>query len=200
MTESNIKLGGITEFEAFIKAFKEKDMTKDKKFTARLLNNIRKNRDETSIILGLSSYLESCINSVVQARAANLQSPVLSEWSKNLNIPINQKIKILRFMNLISETSYEDLVNLFKVRNIIAHRNLTSTKRDDVFKFIDISKLAKNTRPKNQKDEYKIKMMLFVILIGRYSFNLEMMYNIISKLPPNSSLRSLKLLRDVGGR
>ena len=200
MTESNIKLGGITEFEAFIKAFKEKDMTKDKKFTARLLNNIRKNRDETSMILGLSSYLESCINSVVQARAANLQSPVLSEWSKNLNIPINQKIKILRFMNLISETSYEDLVNLFKVRNIIAHRNLTSTKRDDVFKFIDISKLAKNTRPKNQKDEYKIKMMLFVILIGRYSFNLEMMYNIISKLPPNSSLRSLKLLRDVGGR
>jgi hypothetical protein len=200
MTESNIKLEWITEFEAFIKAFKEKDMTKDKKFTARLLNNIRKNRDETSMILGLSSYLESCINSVVQARAANLQSPVLSEWSKNLNIPINQKIKILRFMNLISETSYEDLVNLFKVRNIIAHRNLTSTKRDDVFKFIDISKLAKNTRPKNQKDEYKIKMMLFVILIGRYSFNLEMMYNIISKLPPNSSLRSLKLLRDVGGR
>ena len=153
MTESNIKLGGITEFEAFIKAFKEKDMTKDKKFTASLLNNIRKNRDETSMILGLSSYLESCINSVVQARAANLQSPVLSEWSKNLNIPINQKIKILRFMNLISETSYEDLVNLFKVRNIIAHRNLTSTKRDDVFKFIDISKLAKNTRPKNQKDD-----------------------------------------------
>lgn len=200
MTESNIKLGGITEFEAFIKAFKEKDMTKDKKFTARLLNNIRKNRDETSMILGLSSYLESCINSVVQARAANLQSPVLSEWSKNLNIPINQKIKILRFMNLISETSYEDLVNLFKVRNIIAHRNLTSTKRDDVFKFIDISKLAKNTRPKNQKDEYKIKMMLFVILIGRYSFNLEMMYNIISKLPPNSSLLNLKSLRNVGGR
>ena len=200
MTESNIKLGGITEFEAFIKAFEEKDMAKDKKFTASLLNNIRKNRDETSMILGLSSYLESCINSVVQARAANLQSPVLSEWSKNLNIPINQKIKILRFMNLISETSYEDLVNLFKVRNIIAHRNLTSTKRDDVFKFIDISKLAKNTRPKNQKDEYKIKMMLFVILIGRYSFNLEMMYNIISKLPPNSSLLNLKSLRNVGGR
>ena len=200
MTESNIKLGGITEFEAFIKAFEEKDMAKDKKFTASLLNNIRKNRDETSMILGLSSYLESCINSVVQARAANLQSPVLSKWSKNLNIPINQKIKILRFMNLISETSYEDLVNLFKVRNIIAHRNLTSTKRDDVFKFIDISKLAKNTRPKNQKDEYKIKMMLFVILIGRYSFNLEMMYNIISKLPPNSSLLNLKSLRNVGGR
>ena len=189
-----------SEFNSVIETLNEKDMNKDKEFTKSLIENIRKNKDETAMILGLSSYLESCINAVIEARAINLDSKALLTWSKNLYVPINQKIKFLRFMNLISEIGYEDLTNLFKVRNIIAHRNQASKHKEDLFQSIDISKLAKNTKYKGTEEANRVKMMLFVILVGRYSFNFEFMSEVLSKSPPNAETSVLAQFREVGGR
>jgi hypothetical protein len=73
-----------------------------------------------SVILSCAS-LEFSINDLVEIQIKKLPSPILKEWSNNPNVPINAKIKALRFANIISEELYKNLSTLFKIRNKFAH-------------------------------------------------------------------------------
>ena len=69
-----------------------------------------------------SNSLELIINGLVKLKAEKLPSIKIDDWLKNTYISISNKIRLLRFADLIDESFYKTLDILFKIRNDFAHK------------------------------------------------------------------------------
>ena len=153
------------------------DMDVDYKLSTETFGReMEKNKNEILYILSLSSLLESQINSVVKIKATELGSRNLIVWTENQNVPIIQKLRILRFLEIIDEDEYKQIVELFKVRNEIAHRDLRKGGQDP-FRFINVD----NLKIKNPEEKKTAKLFKFAYTISTFNYRLELAYKIISK-------------------
>jgi hypothetical protein len=174
----------IADIEIWEKALKEMDATEAEKPMNKLIDRIQSNKDKISHILGLSAYLEGCINSVIEAKAISLNSNDLIRWSKNLNITTGQKLRVLRFLNLIDEKDYAKMRMIFKVRNGVAHKNLLKENKEDNFRFIPLSnKLIKHLKLDTDEKKQSVKLLLYSMDVARQGWKLELLHKVITKSP-----------------
>ncbi len=177
-----MKFKAIADFKVWDIALKEMDEAELEKPMDKLMDKIRTQSNETSIILGMSSYIEGLINTIIDAKIVNLKSALLINWSKDISIPISDKLRVLRFLDLVSEEEYKEIRMIFKVRNNMAHMSLLKEKNENPLRFISISKtLIKNLKLNTEEKRNQIRLLSFAMTAARIGWRLELIYKIVTK-------------------
>ncbi len=130
-----------------------------------------------AVILGCVS-LEFSVNDLIKIRSRKIKSDSLEEWSKNYNIPILAKIRMLRISDIVDERLYKNLKTLFKIRNIFAHQLDPAFFSKNMFedlKDIDVNNDFVNKLPNDSRKFQLAIAYCFVKLL-----------KISEKLDPNS--------------
>jgi len=142
-----------------------------------------------SVILSCVT-LEFSINELVEIRVKKLQSLNLEGWAKNINVPINNKLKALRFADLIGEDLYKNLMILFKIRNKFAHKIPLPIKTlETEFELLKDANITNDFVKKLPNDSVKFQLIVSQCFV-------ELFY-ISKKLDPSSVLE-LELVGDIG--
>lgn len=172
----------IADLKVWDAALKEMDEAETEKPMNKLMEKIKNQSNQTSIILGMSSYVEGLINAIVDAKIANLKSTPLESWSKDISIPISDKLRILRFLDLINEKEYEEIRMIFKVRNSMAHMNLLKENNENPLRFISISNtLIKKLKLDTEDKRNQIRLLSFAMTAARRGWQLELIYKLVTK-------------------
>lgn len=124
----------------------------------------RKKRDYKeqlhAVMMGSACH-EIIINQLIEvwAKVKKLQCPDVVKWAKNTTI--SNRLKVLRFANLIDEALYKNLVLLFKIRNKFAHQLLFGAKTA-VKEFKDLKKvqISSDFVKKLPNDSRKFQLMV----------------------------------------
>lgn len=177
-----MKFEAIADLKVWYAALKEMDEAETEKPMDKLIEKIRNQSDQTSIILGMSSYLEGLVNAIIDAKITNLKSTPLESWSKDISIPISDKLRILRFLDLINEKEYGETRTIFKVRNSMAHINQLKENNENPLRFISISKtLIKKLKLDTEDKRNQIRLLSFAMTAARIGWQLELIYKLVTK-------------------
>jgi len=100
----------------------------------QLSSEKREYKDQISAVILSSTVLEFGVNNLIELEIKKIKSPLLEKQVKRRYIPINSKLRMLRFSSLINEELYENLNILFRIRNKFAH-GLFITAKDSTKEF-----------------------------------------------------------------
>ena len=95
----------------------------------------REYKDQITAVILSSTTLEFCVNKLIEIGVKKVESTLLENHLSNTYIPISNKLRLLRFANLIDDELYKNLSILFKIRNKFAHE-LFITTRDSTKEFL----------------------------------------------------------------
>jgi len=139
----------------------------------------REYKDQLSAVLLSSTTLELVINTLLIANLKKVKSPLLEEQLTHAYIPVDSKLRLLRFADLIDENTYKNLRILFRIRNAFSHELFIaarqSTNEFDVLKNVGIGNAFVDGLPNDSKK--------FQLLASNYSMYLA---KTCQKLDPNS--------------
>lgn len=133
--------------------------------------------------------LEFSINDLVEIAVKKLPSPNLEKWANNVNVPISNKLKALRFADIIDEDLYKNLSILFKIRNQFAHKMpLPLKKLKSEFQRLKETYIKSDFVKKLPNDSIKFQLIVSQCFLE--------LLQISKKLDPSSVLE-LELVGDI---
>jgi len=146
---------------------------------AQLSKEKREYKDQISAVLLGSATLELVINTLLRANLKKVRSPLLEKQLTHTYIPVDSKLRLLRFADLIDEDTYKNLRILFRIRNAFSHELFIaagqSTNQFDVLKNVGIGNAFVDGLPNDSKK--------FQLLASYYSMHL---LKTCQKLDPSS--------------
>lgn len=139
----------------------------------------REYKDQLSAVLLSSTTLELLANTLIMAGVKKVKSPLLEEQLKHAYTPVNAKLRLLRFADLIDENTYKNLSILFRIRNSFSHELFITAKQStaefDALKNALIGNAFVEGLPNDSKK--------FQLLASKYSMD---MMRTCKKLDPSS--------------
>lgn len=124
---------------------------------------------EFNMILKYSLLLENRINLLIESRAKAINSKKLLKWAEKATDPLTQKLKLLRFADIIDEDTFNDLQVIFTIRNKIAHRRIKKQTFEEALNYINGLTVKVKDRAKNnfEKSVNNKKMQQIELKLGK---------------------------------
>ena len=155
----------------------------------QLAKEKREYKDQLSAVILSSTSLEALINKLIEIGVKKVQSPFLEEQLKGVYIPISNKLRLLRFANLIDKDLYRNMALLFKLRNRFAHELFLTAKSSTPEFEILKDAIITNTFLRNLPNDSK----KFQLIVSKCCVEL---IKICEGLDP-SSVMKLELVGDI---
>lgn len=134
-------------------------MNELQEFARKEIERIEKNKEHISRIMSNSISLERAIIGLIEDRALLLNSTKLKKYAEDEDIPISDKLRLLRFTDTINEETYLTATILIRIRNKAAHLSFDKAYKEE-------QKLIRKLYPKPIKDENT-----FLIIYGNITEN-----------------------------